>query len=116
MACLLCTHDTSNERETNQQETNDLQTSEFVFGSYVYDLKMRAKQKHTRAKPPKHKQARNTCILYRNLFQFFVRKAMLKKMTKLPFCYAHDTSDERQTNKQETNDLQTSKFVFGCYV
>ena len=22
-ACLLCTHDTSNERETNQQETND---------------------------------------------------------------------------------------------
>ena len=74
MACLLCPHDTSNERETNQQETNDqnakmscLQWKHKQFIQeiaqttlevhvpkcellYGFDLNMRAKQKHTRAK------------------------------------------------------------------
>ena len=68
MACLLCTHDTSNEQETNQQETND------------QNAKMSCLQW-------KHKQFIQE--IARNLFRFLIRKAMFQKVTKWHVCYAH---------------------------
>ena len=95
MACLLCTHDTSNERETNQQETND------------QNAKMSCLQW-------KHKQFIQE--IARNLFRFLIRKAMFQKVTKWQVCYAHQKVTKwhvcyahmiHQTNVKQTNKKQT---------
>ena len=51
-------------------------------------------------------------ILYRNLFRFFVRKAMFQKMTKWHVCYAHmiHQTNVKQTNKKQTIYTQASLF------
>ena len=62
MAYLLCTHDTSNERETNQQETND------------QNAKMSCLQwKHKQFIQEMSKwHVKINRIFWRNLFRFFL--------------------------------------------
>ena len=53
-------------------------------------------------------------ILYRNLFRFFVRKAMFQKMTKWHVCYAHTIhqTNEKQTSKKQTICKQAKQTIY----
>ena len=105
MQCLLCTHDTSNERQTNKQETND--------------LNMQAKQKHTRAKPTE-KQTSNKymafCIV--TCFDFLSEKQCSKKWRNGMFAM-HTRYIKRTRNKPARNKRSANKqvcFWFLCLI
>ena len=94
--CFAHTIHQTHEKQTSKKQTICKQTKQTICNS-------RAKTHKSKTNRKTNKQETHG-ILYRNLFRFFVRKAMLKQMTKWLFCYAHTI---HQTNEKQTSRKQT---------